>query len=69
MEWITDPQALIALLTLTMLEIVLGIDNIVFISILSSTISSIANAKSSTPSIATGFQFQIDGTIRNETIR
>ena len=35
MDWITDPQALIALLTLTMLEIVLGIDNIVFISILS----------------------------------
>ena len=34
-EWITDPQALIALLTLTVLEIVLGIDNIVFISILS----------------------------------
>ena len=36
MDWITDPQALIALLTLTVLEIVLGIDNIVFISILSS---------------------------------
>jgi predicted tellurium resistance membrane protein TerC len=34
MEWITDPQALIALVTLTVLEIVLGIDNIVFISIL-----------------------------------
>ena len=34
-DWITDPQALIALLTLTVLEIVLGIDNIVFISILS----------------------------------
>lgn len=35
MEWITDPQSLIALLTLTVLEIVLGIDNIIFISILS----------------------------------
>ena len=34
MEWLTDPQALIALLTLTVLEIVLGIDNIIFISIL-----------------------------------
>jgi predicted tellurium resistance membrane protein TerC len=33
-EWITDPQALIALVTLTVLEIVLGIDNVVFISIL-----------------------------------
>ena len=34
MEWITNPQAWIALLTLTVLEIVLGIDNVVFISIL-----------------------------------
>lgn len=34
MEWIADPQAWIALLTLTALEIVLGIDNIIFISIL-----------------------------------
>jgi len=34
MDWITDPQAWIALVTLTLLEIVLGIDNIVFISIL-----------------------------------
>jgi len=33
--WITDPQAWIALATLTALEIVLGIDNIIFISILS----------------------------------
>ena len=34
MEWITSPEAWIALLTLTGLEIVLGIDNIIFISIL-----------------------------------
>jgi predicted tellurium resistance membrane protein TerC len=34
MEWLTDPNAWIALLTLTVLEIVLGIDNIIFISIL-----------------------------------
>jgi predicted tellurium resistance membrane protein TerC len=34
MEWLLDPQAWIALLTLTALEVVLGIDNIVFISIL-----------------------------------
>jgi predicted tellurium resistance membrane protein TerC len=33
-SWITDPQAWIALGTLTALEIVLGIDNIIFISIL-----------------------------------
>jgi predicted tellurium resistance membrane protein TerC len=35
MDWITDPNALIGLLTLTALEIVLGVDNIIFISILS----------------------------------
>ena len=34
MEWLTDPQAWIALLTLTVMEIVLGIDNVIFISIL-----------------------------------
>ncbi|HUF39458.1 MAG TPA: TerC family protein [Anaerolineales bacterium] len=34
MDWLTDPQGWIALLTLTALEIVLGIDNVVFISIL-----------------------------------
>jgi predicted tellurium resistance membrane protein TerC len=33
-EWFSDPNAWAALLTLTLLEIVLGIDNIVFISIL-----------------------------------
>ena len=35
MEWITDPQIWISLVTLTFLEIVLGIDNLIFISILS----------------------------------
>jgi predicted tellurium resistance membrane protein TerC len=34
MEWLTDPQAWLALATLTALEIVLGVDNIIFISIL-----------------------------------
>jgi predicted tellurium resistance membrane protein TerC len=34
MDWITSPETWIALLTLTALEIVLGIDNIIFISIL-----------------------------------
>jgi predicted tellurium resistance membrane protein TerC len=34
MEWITSPEIWVSLLTLTALEIVLGIDNIVFISIL-----------------------------------
>ncbi|WP_415909497.1 TerC family protein [Oleiharenicola sp. Vm1] len=34
MDWLSDPQAWISLLTLTGLEIVLGIDNVIFISIL-----------------------------------
>jgi len=34
MEWMSDPQAWIALATLFVLEVVLGIDNIIFISIL-----------------------------------
>lgn len=34
MEWIYDPQAWIAFATLTVLEIVLGVDNIIFITIL-----------------------------------
>ncbi len=34
MAWLMDPQAWLGLVTLTVLEIVLGIDNIVFISIL-----------------------------------
>lgn len=34
MTWITTPEIWIALLTLTVLEIVLGVDNIIFISIL-----------------------------------
>src|SRR3989304_5392866 len=34
MEWLTQPEAWIALVTLTVLEVVLGIDNVIFISIL-----------------------------------
>ena len=34
MEWLSDPNAWLALATLTALEIVLGVDNIIFISIL-----------------------------------
>jgi predicted tellurium resistance membrane protein TerC len=37
-EWIFDPEAWVALATLTALEIVLGIDNIIFISILVSRV-------------------------------
>lgn len=36
MDWITDPQVWIAFVTLVVLELVLGVDNVIFISILSS---------------------------------
>ena len=36
MDWVTNPEIWISLLTLSLLEVVLGIDNIIFISILSS---------------------------------
>ena len=35
MDWITDPATWIAFLTLVALELVLGVDNVIFISILS----------------------------------
>jgi predicted tellurium resistance membrane protein TerC len=40
MEWLFNAQSLVALATLTALEIVLGIDNIVFITILASRLPS-----------------------------
>lgn len=38
MEWLTQPEAWIALLTLVALELVLGVDNVIFISILAGTL-------------------------------
>src|SRR5215210_557135 len=35
MEWISDPAAWVALLTLVALEVVLGVDNLIFLAILS----------------------------------
>lgn len=45
MEWLSDPQAWIALATLTFLETVLGIDNIVFVSILTGRLPAAQQAK------------------------
>ena len=45
MEWISSPEAWIALLTLTILEIVLGIDNIVFVAILADRVKEESRAK------------------------
>ncbi len=44
-DWIYDPSAWVALLTLTVLEIVLGIDNIVFVSILTSRLPKAQQAR------------------------
>ena len=45
MDWISDPQAWVALATLTALEIVLGIDNVIFISILAGKLPADQQAK------------------------
>ena len=45
MHWLTTPEIWIGLLTLTILEIVLGIDNIVFISILAGKLPASQQAK------------------------
>ncbi len=45
MEWLFSPEAWISLATLTILEIVLGIDNIVFISILADRVDPARRAR------------------------
>ena len=45
MSWITSPEAWLGLLTLTVLEIVLGIDNIIFISILAGKLPAAQQAR------------------------
>ena len=52
MEWMTDSQIWISLLTLTFLEVVLGIDNLVFISILSGKVEPALRAKARTTGLA-----------------
>jgi len=52
MDWLSDPQGWIALLTLTALEIVLGIDNIIFISILSGKLPAEQQPKARTTGLA-----------------
>jgi predicted tellurium resistance membrane protein TerC len=48
MEWLTQPEAWIALITLTALEIVLGIDNIIFISVVTSRLPRSQQARART---------------------
>ena len=55
MEWLADPNAWIGLLTLTILEIVLGIDNIIFISILAGKLPREQQAKARKLGLAGAF--------------
>ncbi|MBK7258029.1 MAG: TerC family protein [Ignavibacteriae bacterium] len=52
MDWLAQPETWIALLTLTALEIVLGIDNIIFISILAGKLPKEQQAKGRTWGLA-----------------
>jgi predicted tellurium resistance membrane protein TerC len=52
MEWLADPQVWIALITLTALEIVLGVDNIIFISILAGRLPEAQRARARTLGLA-----------------
>ena len=45
LDWLTDPQIWAALLTLTALEIVLGIDNVIFISLVAERLPAEQRAK------------------------
>jgi predicted tellurium resistance membrane protein TerC len=45
MSWITDPQAWIAFATLLALEVVLGVDNVIFLSILASKLPAAQQAR------------------------
>jgi predicted tellurium resistance membrane protein TerC len=51
-EWITEPQAWIAFLTLTALELVLGIDNVIFISIMAGKLPQELRKKARTVGLA-----------------
>lgn len=52
MEWMASPEAWVALGTLTLLEIVLGVDNIIFISILTERLKKEERAKGRTIGLA-----------------
>jgi predicted tellurium resistance membrane protein TerC len=55
MHWLSDPNAWVGLLTLTSLEIVLGIDNIIFISILAGKLPAADQSKARKLGLAGAF--------------
>src|ERR1700744_2396122 len=52
LNWIGDPSAWVSLVTLTFLEIVLGIDNVIFISILAGKLPRAQQGKARTLGLA-----------------
>jgi predicted tellurium resistance membrane protein TerC len=52
MDWITNPEIWIALITLTVLELVLGVDNVIFISILAAKLPTAQQARARTIGLA-----------------
>jgi len=52
MDWITQPETWIALITLVTLELVLGVDNVIFISILAGKLPQSEQARARTTGIA-----------------
>lgn len=59
MELFTQPEAWLALLTLTLLEIVLGIDNIIFISIVSNKLPQEQQSKARNIGLALALIFRV----------
>jgi len=59
MEWLADPQIWIAFATLTALELVLGIDNVVFISILAGKLPADQQQKARTVGLALAMLMRI----------
>jgi predicted tellurium resistance membrane protein TerC len=59
MEWLANPDVWISLVTLTALEIVLGIDNVVFISILAGKLPESEQARARTVGLALAMGMRI----------
>jgi predicted tellurium resistance membrane protein TerC len=59
MEWLSSPEIWAALVTLTVLEVVLGIDNIIFISILASKLPQAQQAKARRAGLALAMLMRI----------
>lgn|SRR5262245_8389294 len=59
MDWILDPQAWIAFVTLVALEIVLGVDNIIFISILAGKLPAAQQNRARTVGLAAALVMRI----------